>query len=284
MTQDCCRRGRGRVSFTPAILQNGTIDTTPGGWGTRWGQNWGGVGNGGYVGGNLRMPMGIFIGAVEEMLITPEVEDLGDKVDWTGDGAEDCSGFYVNGAMIKLTLKCHSAANLIGMLYGEQQGMVSGPQQHIVQLAGGIPAGTTVFLPQRVDDAQPFTITTSWGGALTLGADYSQRPFGPLFDNGLAVPGNASSPQIVINYVALPTVQIETLQQQRGGFDVGVVYDGINLHGGSPIRDDIYHVRFKPADSFGSVNKDDHKLMLQGQIMSVNVGGKKRRWRTWPGA
>jgi hypothetical protein len=282
MTEDCCRRGRGRISFGAALLPNGQVDTNANGWGSLWGQNWGGVSNGGYQGGQLVMPMGLFVGNAERMTITPEVEELGQEVDWTGSGgAGDCNDYHVTGATIELTLLCHSARNLIQLLYGEQQAQVSGLQSYAVDLGGNIPAGTTVFLPQRVDDGVVMTVNTSWGAALVPGTHYTARPFGPLFDNGLNVPSNAVAPKLTIAYTALPTVQIETLQTR--GMDVSIVYDGINLHGSTPLRDDIYRVRLQPIKSYDFINKDSHKLELSGSVLGVTVGGKTRRWRTWPG-
>lgn len=283
MSQDCCRRGRGRVNFTPAIMANGMVDTAQGGWGSLWGQSWGGVANGGYVAGQLRMPMGIFVGNCEDLTITPEVEELGENIDWTGSGGGDdtCNDFHITGATIKLTLLCHSASNLLQMLYGEQQAQVTGVQTHTVQLFGNIPAGTTLFLPQRIDESAVVTITPSWGPALVAGIDYTPRPFGPLFDSGLNVTLTGGTAELVVTYTALPTTQIETLQQRV--LDVGMVYDGINLHGGAPLRDDLYRVRLRPIDSYSLINKDSHKLQLSGRLMPVTVGGKTRRWRTWPG-
>ena len=286
MTDDCCRRGRGRVNFTAAILGNGSVDTAENGWGSLWGSNWGGISNGGYVGGQLRMPMGLFVGNCEDLTITPDVEELGESVDWTGSGGADsgCEDYHVTGATLKMTLLCHSARNLLQLLYGEQQAQVSGLQTYTVDLGGNIPPGTTIFLPQRIDDTVAVTVTPSWpvpSGALVAGADYSERPFGPLFENGLSVPVLPTGTSITITYVALPTVQIETLQSR--GVDVGIVYDGINLHGGLPLRDDLYRVRLRPIDSYSLINKDSHKLTVTGRLMPVTVGGKTRRWRTWPG-
>ncbi len=282
MADDCCRRGRGRISFGAALLANGQVDRSSNGWGSLWGQNWGGVSNGGYQGGQLVMPMGLFVGNAERMTITPEVEELGEEVDWTGGGnSGDCTDFYVTGAKIDLTLMCHSARNLVQLLYGEQQAQVSGLQTYIVDLGGNIPAGTTVFLPQRIDDTSAVTVTPSWGSALAAGTDYTSRPFGPLFDNGLSVPNNVVAPKLTISYVALPTVKIETMQTR--GIDVSIVYDGINLHGSTPLRDDIYRVRLQPIKSYDFINKDSHKLELSGTVLGVSIGNKVRRWRTWPG-
>jgi hypothetical protein len=229
------------------------------------------------------MPMGLFVGNCEDLTITPEVEELGESVDWTGSGGADsgCEDYHITGATLKMTLLCHSARNLLQLLYGEQQAQVSGLQTYTVELGGNIPPGTTIFLPQRIDESVAVTVVSSWGVTLVAGTDYSERPFGPLFENGLNVPALTLDPSLTITYVAMPTLQIETLQSR--GVDVGIVYDGINLHGSRPLRDDLYRVRLRPIDSYSMINKDSHKLTVTGRLMPVTVGGKTRRWRTWPG-
>jgi len=256
--------GRGYVHFTPPLLPTGGVNTEA--YGRLWGDNWPATPD---VPGQLHLPAGRFVGNARGLSVQPTLRQL------TTSAWDTRGNALVESVSASLTLYGHGAANLADALHGlrSQRHAVQPTVERINTSSAGIDAGGMLFTRRLIDTSKPVTVTPSWA-TWTEGTHWQRQAFGVQLLAGFNGPLNS-----YINISYTPDGGAESIDAFTDmALELGIVYTGINVVDGRPLRMALYRARPALDGALAPLDDGIGAITLNFAVAPVAAPGRPAEW------